>query len=483
MRVPTRLPAHRIACLALYRAFLSHLPHLPLEPAQTQFAEWHIRNEFKQKGTAAGIKPIRRALLYGRKGETLMRRAATGDQESITKLSEAITRLQKQREEMLHVATLTPPTPKPPPPPTLMPTRKRKLRLLDPNYKPPPRSPIPRLPQLIESNMFPIMRWPGQKTPVHISMLIKSKTIKKQKRMDVLELLDDWAELAREEDAFDKIIQRETGIREGGGTWEQGVRDCARLVRDLMRQEDLRGVEKTKKFLKIIEEKKVIRDAMIVERDKEKRRRKRQNRLQRKAEQWRMEAKAAIEAANGELERTPKPALGPDTPPTRYSPPVHYVQYINRDPEPDGHEQGDLEHEYDEHENEYHDQEHGEEEYDNQEYEEYEEHELESAPKKTWDPDTPLTRYTPPAPRNRGPEQDGHEQGDLEHEYRDDQEYGEEEEYDDQGYNEEEDYEDDSEHEEEEPDSTSPPPPPKESNPSTPPPPSLEINPNPEDKP
>jgi len=91
MPVPTKLPAHRTACkpipsiqlpswerkrfnekrkllgFALYRAFLSHIPHIPLEPAQTQFAEWYIRSEFKRNQNARGIKPVRKALSYARK--------------------------------------------------------------------------------------------------------------------------------------------------------------------------------------------------------------------------------------------------------------------------------------------------------------------------------------------------------------------------------------------------------------------------------
>ena len=204
-----------------------------------------------------------------------MRAAATGDPESITKLSEEITRLQRKREEDLLVATLSPPPPKPPPPPTIMPTRKKKLRRLDPNYKPPPRSPIPRLPRLIESNMFPILRWPGQRTAPHISIIIKRKTVKKQRRLNLLELLEVWIVLAQEEDIFDSIIAMETGVREEGGSWEQGVRSTWRDVKDLMKKEELRGVEMTKRFMEIIEQKRVIRDGMILERDRERRWKKR----------------------------------------------------------------------------------------------------------------------------------------------------------------------------------------------------------------
>ncbi|KAG0639800.1 hypothetical protein HOY80DRAFT_885834 [Tuber brumale] len=379
MRVPTNLPAHRVACLALYRAFLSHIPHLPLEPAQTQFAEWHIRSEFKRNQKAQGIKSVRKAFSYARKSESLVRAAATGDPESITKLSEEITKLQKKREEDLFVATLSPPPPKPPPPPTIMPKRKRKLRLLDPNYKPPPRSSIPRLPQLIESNMFPILRWPGQKTPLHISMTIKRKTVKKQKRFDLLELLEVWTVLAQEEDIFDDIVAREAGVREEGGTWEHGVKSTSRDVKDLIRKEDLRGVEMTKRFMEIIEQQRVIRDDMILERDRERRREEWEKCRLREAEGKKQEGEEAESLAEREatLEGPGKAAAGEwgedsDAPPADCS---SYEEPEHGDPEHEYEEYGyddDSEQEHDNPDQEY-------EEHDNpdQEYEEHEHNDLE----------------------------------------------------------------------------------------------------------
>ncbi|CUS08335.1 unnamed protein product, partial [Tuber aestivum] len=365
MPVPTKLPAHRIACLALYRAFLSRIPRLPLEPAQTQFAEWHTRNEFKRNQNVQIIKRVRNALSYARESESLMRAAATGDPESITKLSEEITKLQKKRDEDLFVATLSPPPPKPPPPPTTMPTRKRKLRLLDPNYKPPPRSSIPRLPQLIESNMFPILRWPGQKTPLHISMIIKSKTVKKQRRVDLVELLEVWIVLAQEEDIFDNIIAKETGVREEGGTWENGVRSTWRDVKDLMRKEELRGVEMTKRFMKTIEQKKKIRESMILERDRERREKYQLRRAERKKREREeadllAEREAALEGPGrisaGERDE------GSDVPFVHY-PSCEEPAFVC-----DGNEQSGLEREHEEQQSEYEEPEHGDPEH---EYEEY----------------------------------------------------------------------------------------------------------------
>jgi len=296
-----------------------------------------------------------------------MRAAATGDPESITKLSEEITRLQKKRDEDLLIATLSPPPPKPPPPPTIMPTRKRKLRRLDPNYKPPPRSPIPRLPRLIESNMFPILRWPGHRTATHISIIIKKKTVKKQRRLNLLELLEDWIVLAQEEDTFDNIIAMETGVREEGGSWEQGVRSAWRDVKDLMKKEELRGVEMTKRFTGTIEQQRVIRDDMILERDRERRRKKRRRYRLSRAERMKREREEAELLAEREanLEEQEKTIAGErcggsDALPAHHSLPVRqepgYEHYGYEQGEEHGREEpehGDPEHEYDDPEREY----------------------------------------------------------------------------------------------------------------------------------
>ncbi|KAG0135366.1 hypothetical protein HOY82DRAFT_576877 [Tuber indicum] len=385
MRVPTKLPAHRVACLALYRAFLSHIPHLPLEPAQTQFAEWHIRSEFKRNQNAQGIRPVRKALSYARRSESLVRAATTGDPESITKLSEKITQLQKRREEDLFVATLSPPPPKPPPPPTIMPKRKRKLRLLDPNYQPPPRSLIPRLPQLIESNMFPILRWPGQKTPLHISMTIKRKTVKKQKRFDLLELLEVWTVLAQEEDVFDDIIARETGVREEGGTWEHGVKSTSRDVKDLIRKEELRGVGMTKRFMEIIEQQRVIRDDMILGRDRQKRRKNLEKCQLGEAKRKKQEGEEAELLAGGEaalegLGKTVAGEWGEDSD----APFAHCLEQEHDDPDREYEE-----HEYNDPEHEYQDPEHGDPEH------EYEEPEYEESEYFSDSPDSDLDNASP----------------------------------------------------------------------------------------
>jgi len=320
-----------------------------------------------------------------------MRAAATGDPESVTKLSEEITKLQKEREEDLFVATLSPPPPKPPPPPTIMPTSKKKLRRLDPNYKPPPRSPIPRLPRLIESNMFPILRWPGQRTAPHISIIIKRKTVKKQRRLNLLELLEDWIVLAQEEDTFDNIVAMETGVREEGGSWGQGVRSTWRDVKDLMKKEELRGAEMTKQFMEIIEQQRVIRDDMILERDRERRRKKREKYRLRRAERKKREREEAELLAEREvgLEGPEKTTAGErgegsDAPSAyhclRKEPGYEHDRYEQGEEHERGYkdpEHGDLEHEYEEHEydgpeQEYEEQENEEYEYDDPECE-YEE--------------------------------------------------------------------------------------------------------------
>ncbi|CAZ80280.1 unnamed protein product [Tuber melanosporum] len=399
MRVPTKLPAHRVACLALYRAFLSHIPHLPLEPAQTKFAEWHIRSEFKRNQNAQGIRPVRKALSYARRSETLVRAATTGDLESITKLSEEITQLQKRREEDLFVATLSPPPPKPPPPPAVMLKCKRKLRLLDPNYQPPRRSLVPRLPQLIESNMFPILRWPGQKTPLHISITIKRKTVKKQKRFDLLELLEVWTVLAQEEDIFDDIIARETGVREEGGTWEHGVKSTSRDVKDLIRKDELRGVEMTKRFMEIIEQQRVIRDDMILGRDRRGRRKGVEGYQLGGAGRGKRDGEEAELLAGGEaalegLGKTVAGEWGEDSD----APFAHCSSHEES-------EHGDLEQEHDDpdqeyEEHEYQDPEHGDPEHEYEEPE-YEESEYEDPEYFSDSPDSDLDNASPgprPAP-------------------------------------------------------------------------------------
>ncbi|PWW76015.1 hypothetical protein C7212DRAFT_363894 [Tuber magnatum] len=124
-------------------------------------------------------------------------------------------------------------------------------------------------------------------------MAIKRKTVRKQRRYDLLALLEVWNVLAQEEDIFDKIIAKETGVREEGGTWDHGVRSTWRDVKDLLRKEELRGSEMTKRFIEIIEQKKKTREDMILERDRAKRRKKWNKYLLKRAERKKQEKEEA----------------------------------------------------------------------------------------------------------------------------------------------------------------------------------------------
>ena len=265
--------------------------------------------------------------------------------------------------------------------------------------------------------MFPILRWPGQRTAPHISIIIKRKTAKKQRRLNLLELLEDWIVLAQEEDTFDNIIAMETGVREEGGSWGQGVRSTWRDVKDLMRKEELRGAEMTKQFMETIEQQRVIRDEMILERDRERRRRKREKyrlrRAERKKREREEEAELLAEREVG-LEGPGKTTAG-EKHERGYEEPEHgdpehkYEEY-----ECDGPEQEYEEYEYDDLEQEHEEQESEEYEYDGpgQEYEEqgngeykhdYPEHEYEEPEHSSDSSDSDLGNANPNLHPTPGP--------------------------------------------------------------------------------
>ncbi|KAL7268493.1 hypothetical protein RUND412_008882 [Rhizina undulata] len=303
-----KISAHRVACLALYRAFLSHCRYLPFSNTVKKQAFYEVQQKFRKDRELQGLEKIRACLQAGYKDEELFRKAAMRDETSTSTLLEKLKEIKEyklERKRMREGPRRPPPTRPPPVPPT----RKKKLRRLAMS-KSEKRTiwvrRIKRPPIMVDANGFPLLRQPGMDQSVKVSMLIKDKIKTRQKRVDLSQHLEEMMDLGKGEDLWDSIVSKLSPearrIRlEEGVTWADGVAEAQRDVKTLMRNSELRAQELTRQFRETIQKARAKRDRRE-ERYQEIRR---QRRLKRRAERRELATILAAESKEGPTEASP----------------------------------------------------------------------------------------------------------------------------------------------------------------------------------
>ncbi|KAH0603773.1 uncharacterized protein H6S33_007432 [Morchella sextelata] len=250
-----KISAHRSACLALYKALLTHTKHLPFSKAIKKDAHTAITKGFRKGRTIQGLTNIRAALKSAYETETLFRHAATGHPTHTPHLLQQLHshRALKRSQKALSTAPSRPPPTFPPPtPPT---TRLKRLKRLAAQTDPVARERWQRgaaihrrgIPTIGHSSTFPVLRRPGREQSVRMDMTIKRKIIKRQQRLDLGEVLEGHVVVARDEDAFDRLL----GLEDDGARFG-GEADAAwREVKGRMRAAEERAVALTRRFEEI----------------------------------------------------------------------------------------------------------------------------------------------------------------------------------------------------------------------------------------
>ncbi|KAI5808844.1 hypothetical protein DFH27DRAFT_650115 [Peziza echinospora] len=262
-------PAHRTACRALYKAFLSSCKKLPPGPVQSG-ATKHVKHEFKKNAKVRSVKELQRIFSEAYGHERILRAAATENDHT------ALTHLTTHLTTLTHLKTPLPARPYPPAPPPQPPlTRlqkaqlkreKRTLNRLKHHIPPnPPKSPPtpwqPKrylFPLMASANGFPLLRRRGTPTTEIVATTIKNLIKQKQKRQDLQEYLEDTLlDYAKAEDAWDQLLLPHllrAGLetpQPGEGTWEEQVRWSMRDVADRMRQRDVQNRNLADEFWEI----------------------------------------------------------------------------------------------------------------------------------------------------------------------------------------------------------------------------------------
>ncbi|KAL0637498.1 hypothetical protein Q9L58_003555 [Maublancomyces gigas] len=278
-----KITAHRIACLALYKAFLRHIPHLPFSNTVKKRARSKIYTQFRKDRRIQGLANIRGALQSAYEHETLFRNAATGDPPSIARLAEALKALKalnKANSAMSRAPSRPPPSFPPPLPPTLRKSRVMRVRAENgPIASARRRKAIEilrrRIPYITATSSLPLLRRPGRRQPLAVSMVLKKKIRKRQRRQDLADLLEDSIEVAKEEDIWDTRLWN-AGLT-GTSPWEERYEPEAvaalKGVKTRMRDVDKQALSLTMRFKQIIEKETVAKKRAIGEYKREKRKR------------------------------------------------------------------------------------------------------------------------------------------------------------------------------------------------------------------
>jgi DNA primase len=225
-----------------------------------QTTEGMIRRKFRKCRNLQG-RPLREALQSAYEAEALLRRACQNDEQAAISVTERILELVSQHQQKVAASSI-PPYPKhtpPTPPNQLNPMRKRKIleMTLKPREKAIRSAKIrARPPRMGVTNGLPVLKRPGRKPPLWVSLIINEKIKRKVRQLDALQhVQNNVLYHAEMEDEWDAAMRR-AGSREelDGGSWLEGAQLFQRVLEENYRATELRTYAITQRFQKIIDE-------------------------------------------------------------------------------------------------------------------------------------------------------------------------------------------------------------------------------------
>jgi hypothetical protein len=293
---PRKSGAHRIAAIALYRALLTQCRALPpaiVESQQRLELQNIVRTRFKQARHLSSNRWMKLTFEAGYEAIDRLDAAVAGDEEGGTYI---LGLLEKAPERIKQ----TPPT-------TLT---KRQLRLIrqrqrdanpasadEQEQKPKKPSifdrPLPldqlsgrrHVPVFFNAQGLPVLRI-KKPQPQSLSTYINGKLKQKQKWDDERHRLDDELDLARAEDAWDRIIAAENpgvegscGSAEREPNWQAALFAARQDIFDKMTAQRRRNVEVAARMQEV-----VVRERELFEKERKERREKRREWLLAKRE-------------------------------------------------------------------------------------------------------------------------------------------------------------------------------------------------------
>jgi DNA primase len=225
-----------------------------------QTAEGMIRRKFRKSRNLQG-RSLREALQSAHEAEALLRRACQNDEQAAITVTERILELVSQHQQKVAASSIPPhPVHTPPTPPNqLNPMRKRKIleMTLKPREKAIRSAKIrARPPRMGVTNGLPVLKRPGRKPPLWVSLIINEKIKRKVRQLDALQhVQNNVLYHAEMEDEWDAAMRR-AGSREevDGESWFEGAKLYQRVLEENYRATELRTYAITQRFQKVIDE-------------------------------------------------------------------------------------------------------------------------------------------------------------------------------------------------------------------------------------
>lgn len=250
---PRKRGAHRIACIALYRALLSKCSLIDVPPSlhrgRIHPIKWIVRRQFRRNVHVESAPLVVAALKVGYEADELLHTANTGDKAAHSKILELLRGVQAQGDAARAQNAIIRPLP---PPPKIRPRSgpyPGAPRLID--QRPRPKSQITNVrhvPKLASANSFPFLRI-KKPQPAFLSRVLKDKIVQRQKRFDAVDKLDDLATMAKAEEHWDALA----GIRDNF-KWQTAAEDEKAIIKQRLNNTTQANIVLAKKMLAIVDE-------------------------------------------------------------------------------------------------------------------------------------------------------------------------------------------------------------------------------------
>ena len=282
---PRNSAAHKLACLALYRALLRQSTRFTEEITSTTLLSL-VRHRFQHDRKIESPNVICDALRKGRKAYSLLREAVEGSPTALAQLTNTLDQAAKHATELTqlraHQNSLRSPT---------RPSRFSKIAHIEDHRskywaeriphpipvldRPVPREQLPhpekprRVPILASAQGIPFLRYKGGAQSPKLSHVINSMYERDFKRWETVGRLYDEVGHARLEDDWDKLLYTHCGYQEApdvlhengtGGiqSWTEDISAAVNELQENLKTTSSKRVEVTQKMMDIVQKEKKL---------------------------------------------------------------------------------------------------------------------------------------------------------------------------------------------------------------------------------
>ncbi|TID21480.1 putative dna repair protein [Venturia nashicola] len=277
--VPRQSCLHRQAAIALYRALLTQCRAAPFNQEDKVSLQHIVRNRFHANRDKISSRLLKLHFQAGYKALDHLDGAVANDAPSVTTIEAYLSQTPQHLKN-----------PRPPPPPREVPQD---------HYPPPPEHKflanfprphvegIRKVPFLIAC-LTPFLRY-KKPQPYSLSRIIRQTIFQRQNRLDAQDMIHDYHQpLAQYEDAWDRIIWKDFGVRDDDReTFSRPIEKIGEELSIRLKEQEKRSVAVAKVKWDILQQEKAL---AIKERDE-----RRRIAWEKRQERYRLEGRVPIE--------------------------------------------------------------------------------------------------------------------------------------------------------------------------------------------